>query len=111
MKKFPLLVASLFLCFSGLAFGGNPALQGKTLSEIHGASWPKSPDGNVTKNQCMMCHGDYTKLGEQTANLEPNPHNSHLGIVNCEDCHKVDQAKPVLMCNDCHNFTIRKKAK
>ena len=36
---------------------------------------------------------------------------SHLGQVNCEDCHKANLSKPVLMCNQCHNFTIRKDGK
>ena len=60
----------------------------KTLGQIHGAMWPKSKDGYVTKYQCMQCHGDYDKLAKQTADLVPNPHHSHLGQVNCEDCHK-----------------------
>ena len=67
--------------------------------------------GHVTKYQCMQCHGDYDKLAKQTADLVPNPHHSHLGQVNCEDCHKANLSKPVLMCNQCHNFTIRKDGK
>ena len=88
-----------------------PAAQAKTLGQIHGAMWPKSKDGYVTKYQCMQCHGDYDKLAKQTADLVPNPHHSHLGQVNCEDCHKANLSKPVLMCNQCHNFTIRKDGK
>lgn len=87
-----------------------PAAQPKTLEQIHGAMWPKSVDGYVTKYQCMKCHGDYEKLAQQTSDLVPNPHHSHLGQVNCEDCHKPNLAKPVLMCNQCHNFTIHKKS-
>ncbi len=34
-----------------------PAAQAKTLGQIHGAMWPKSKDGYVTKYQCMQCHG------------------------------------------------------
>jgi fumarate reductase flavoprotein subunit len=82
----------------------------KTLKERHGPAWPQSENGYVTKNQCMKCHGDYAALGEKTAKLDPNPHKSHLGAVNCEDCHKVNAAKPELMCNECHQFTIREKA-
>ena len=44
-----------------------------------------------------------------TENLDPNPHHSHLGDVNCTDCHKADKAKPQLVCNQCHKFTIREK--
>ena len=53
----------------------------------------------------------YDKLAKQTADLVPNPHHSHLGQVNCEDCHKANLSKPVLICNQCHNFTIRKDGK
>ena len=62
-------------------------------------------------NDLVQCHGDYDKLAKQTADLVPNPHHSHLGQVNCEDCHKANLSKPVLMCNQCHNFTIRKDGK
>ena len=57
----------------------------------------------------------YFRIGEnklrKLADLVPNPHHSHLGQVNCEDCHKANLSKPVLMCNQCHNFTIRKDGK
>lgn len=108
MKKLILLISAFFaLACSFSVAADNAGVQ--TLEQKHGASWPKSPDGFVTKNQCMQCHGDYAKLAEKTASLVPNPHKSHLGNVNCEDCHKPDQAKPVLMCNECHNFTLQKK--
>ena len=105
-----MILGTLLFSASFCAFAAAPAAPAKTL-EIHGAAWPKSVDGNVTKNQCMKCHGDYEKLGAQTADLVPNPHKSHLGAVNCEDCHKATLSKPVLMCNQCHNFTIRKDGK
>ena len=111
MKKTLLVLASLVLSssFAMVSYAADaPAAQPKTLEQVHGAMWPKSVDGYVTKYQCMKCHGDYEKLGQQTADLVPNPHKSHLGQVNCEDCHKPNLAKPVLMCNQCHNFTIHK---
>ena len=114
MKKTLLVLASaLFGMSVGLSVyaAAAPAAQAKTLGQIHGAMWPKSKDGYVTKYQCMQCHGDYDKLAKQTADLVPNPHHSHLGQVNCEDCHKANLSKPVLMCNQCHNFTIRKDGK
>ena len=95
MKKTLLVLASaLFGMSVGLSVyaadqapaAAAPAAQAKTLGQIHGAMWPKSKDGYVTKYQCMQCHGDYDKLAKQTADLVPNPHHSHLGQVNCEDC-------------------------
>lgn len=82
----------------------------KTLAQIHGAAWPTS-NGFAVKDQCMKCHGDYSKLAQKTAHLEPNPHHSHLGAVNCTEYHKPNLSKPELMCNSCHKFTIREKTK
>ncbi|WP_165657647.1 cytochrome c3 family protein, partial [Sutterella wadsworthensis] len=42
----------------------------------------------------------------QTAKVEPNPHYSHLGDVNCTDCHKGHK-KSELMCNSCHQFDLK----
>lgn len=97
----------------GLALGaGSVFAADKTLAEQHGNMWPKSVNGFVTKNQCLKCHGPYEKLAKTTANLEPNPHFNHMGAVNCEDCHKANLPanKPQLMCNSCHQFTIKEKA-
>lgn len=103
-------LSSLSLVCAQTSDKAAPTATPKTLEQVHGAMWPKSVDGYVTKYQCMKCHGDYEKLGQQTADLVPNPHKSHLGQVNCEDCHKPNLAKPVLMCNECHQFKIHKKA-
>lgn len=76
MKKTLLVLASaLFGMSVGLSVyaadqapaAAAPAAQAKTLGQIHGAMWPKSKDGYVTKYQCMQCHGDYDKLAKQTA--------------------------------------------
>ena len=63
------------------------------------------------KSQCLQCHQSYDALAEKTKNLEPNPHKSHLGAVNCVECHKADKPskQPELMCNSCHNFTLKAK--
>ncbi len=97
----------------GLAMAATSSFAAEqTLAQKHGAMWPKSENGFVTKDQCLKCHGPYEKLGQTTANLEPNPHFNHMGAVNCEDCHKANGpvAKPELMCNSCHQFTIKEKA-
>ena len=44
----------------------------------------------------------------RTAKMEPNPHRSHLGDVNCVECHS-GHGEPCLMCNDCHQFKIQPK--
>lgn len=97
----------------GLAMAANSSFAAEqTLAQKHGAMWPKSVNGFVTKDQCLKCHGPYDKLAKQTANLEPNPHFNHMGAVNCEDCHKANGPvnKPELMCNSCHQFKVKEKA-
>ena len=79
------LVATLGL---GLAFGACAAE--KTLAEVHGGQLP-AETGWATKGQCLQCHQSYDALAEKTKNLEPNPHKSHLGAVNCVECHKADK--------------------
>ena len=108
MKK--TLIASLAIAFGMAVSSAGAFAADKTLAERHGGAFPKSENGYVTKAQRMKCHGDYAKLAEKTKMLDPNPHFSHLGEVNCEDCHKADKAKPELMCNTCHQFKVRAKA-
>ena len=59
----------------------------------------------VKKQVCQGCHS-YEQLAKQTAKVEPNPHYSHLGDVNCTDCHKGHK-KSELMCNSCHQFDLK----
>lgn len=108
MKKS--FIAALALSVSLSFTAGAAAAAEQTLAQKHQGMWPKSVNGFVTKNQCLKCHISYEDLAKKTANLEPNPHDNHMGKVNCEDCHKANQAKPELMCNSCHNFTLKEKA-
>ena len=108
MKK--IILAAAAIAF-GLSMGMASAAEtgSKTLAEIHAGSWPDA-SGWVKKDTCMGCHGPYADLAKKTEKLEPNPHFSHLGSVNCQECHKGDKAEPELMCNSCHKFTLREKA-
>ncbi|WP_288594900.1 cytochrome c3 family protein [uncultured Sutterella sp.] len=83
----------------------------RTLKEVHGAMWPQNTTGFAIKGDCLKCHVSYKALAKKTADLEPNPHFSHMGEVNCVECHKpdADAKKPEAMCNDCHKFKFQKK--
>lgn len=98
-----LLAAAVFACMTSAYAAGADM----TLEERHQGMWPKSVEGFVTKNQCLTCHVSYQDLAKKTEKLSPNPHWSHLGAVNCEDCHKPNAKQPELMCNDCHNFSYK----
>lgn len=105
MKRLIQSAAALAL---GLALS-TAALAANGLAQLHGKNWPQSVDGFVTKGQCMQCHGDYAKLAELTKSLTPNPHRSHMGEVNCVECHQPDKLQPELMCNSCHKFKLPAK--
>lgn len=53
---------------------------------------------------CTKCH---TNMDEIIAKTDMgngiNPHNSHLGTLNCADCHKMHM-KSDAVCRQCHDF-------
>lgn len=62
----------------------------------------------TSSDTCFACHGTKAGIAKKTASLSPNPHDSHRGFVPCMECHAfAKDAKPVLMCNDCHAFETR----
>lgn len=101
--KLMMTAVVLGLCASASVFAAD-----QTLLEKHGGTWPKAVDGFVTKTQCLQCHGSYEALAEKTKDYVVNPHYSHLGEVNCEECHLPNQSKAELMCNSCHKFEIKR---
>jgi nitrate/TMAO reductase-like tetraheme cytochrome c subunit len=52
---------------------------------------------------CLGCHehGSYEEVIQLTADLELNPHDSHLGEVACEVCHSMHKVSEDY-CADCH---------
>ena len=56
-----------------------------------------------TQQTCFRCHGDYPTISARTSSKMPNPHKSHMGRVECTECHAMHK-KPRFMCTDCHAF-------
>ena len=52
--------------------------------------------------KCTSCHGDLAKVATRTAG-DINPHQSHLGQINCTACHTGHEAS-VAYCSNCHDF-------
>jgi len=64
-----------------------------------------NPDKPAPLAACKDCHGGYSEVKELTKGHEENPHDSHLGEVDCRDCHKMHQPSK-LVCESCHNFEM-----
>ncbi len=64
------------------------------------------PANSVPVEACLGCHGDYSKLAEQTGKAKPNPHDSHEGPIACEKCHHNHKPSENY-CASCHNFGFR----
>lgn len=60
-------------------------------------------DEEFPMEKCLYCHGSYPDLAGLTKAIVPNPHESHLGEVNCNICHKIHQESENF-CNQCHAF-------
>jgi len=78
-----------------------------------------TPPGNLIKERkypndlCLNCHGSYDQLTEKTKNSTAfmtvdgkaiNPHDTHVGKVECYNCHKMHKDRqPIEYCYGCHH--------
>jgi fumarate reductase flavoprotein subunit len=74
--------------------------RGLVCEQCHG-SGEKKP---VTKEQCLLCHVSYARVAKRTKNLDPNPHDSHQGEIECNKCHSGHKAD-ASFCGTCHKET------
>ena len=67
----------------------------------------KPPSQAVPTAVCLSCHGSYSELVEKTKDVKPrNPHESHLGDLDCDNCHHVHKPS-VNYCGECHTFGFK----
>ena len=99
MKKAALSIALM----AGLFLISQTA--GATLADLHLKAGVKDvPDTAV----CEGCH-PRDKLVAQTAKMKPtNPHDNHLGITDCNECHSVHEDKKSIPCDECHKFKFER---
>lgn len=87
-----------------LFLGDKHKSTGMNCDKCHKENPPAKP---VPMAVCFECHGDYAKLVEQTKEVKPhNPHESHLGDLECEACHHMHKPS-VNYCASCHNFGFK----
>ena len=62
-----------------------------------------------SQKTCLKCHGSYEALAKKTAKAGEkfNPHDSHMGRVECTQCHSM-HGKSHYICHDCHAIPNRK---
>jgi hypothetical protein len=65
------------------------------------------PEGNYSKDYCLKCHGTYDELAQKTSNVKPNPHQHHLGEIECGLCHKSHRPF-VNHCAECHDWNFKR---
>lgn len=58
-------------------------------------------EADYSQDGCLNCHRSYSSLAVRTSNLEPNPHSSHLGEIDCTLCHKSHRPSEIY-CSQCH---------
>lgn len=56
-----------------------------------------------SQKTCLECHVSYAEVAKRTASAKVNPHDSHMGRVDCNECHKM-HGKSQYICRDCHAF-------
>jgi hypothetical protein len=96
------------------SFGPTWAAEGLFLGDKHkntgmdcsGCHKENPPGGKVPMAVCLGCHGDYLKVAAKTNKIDPNPHDSHLGEIDCEKCHHSHKAS-VNVCNSCHQMDMK----
>ena len=74
--------------------------------QCDGCHKESQPQNNVPRAVCQGCHGDYKMLGERTEKVDPNPHRSHEGNLDCSVCHHSHKPSED-HCDRCHNFGFK----
>jgi hypothetical protein len=64
------------------------------------------PKQEVPTAVCLGCHGTYEALAKKSEKVEPNPHDSHEGKLDCGVCHHSHKASE-LSCSRCHPFGLK----
>ncbi|ACD94669.1 cytochrome c3 family protein [Trichlorobacter lovleyi] len=95
---------------NALTVGGPHATMGFKCADCHKTD---APQAGPTNEACLSCHGSYEQLAAKTkpkhiANpadkeAHANPHESHMGPINCTDCHRTHKPSE-LVCGQCHTF-------
>ena len=90
--------SGLTFAAEGLSLADKYRNRGTDCSSCHKENPPRQ---DVPMVVCLGCRGDYGEVAAKTDKLDPNPHDSHLGEIDCGKCHHAHKAS-VNACADCH---------
>lgn len=60
---------------------------------------------SVPTAKCLSCHTNYEHLAALTEKVDPNPHKSHLGPIDCGNCHHQHTVS-ANYCGQCHSWPL-----
>ena len=108
------LFSAVFLTALGLSFAAGAATpttlidkhtaQGVSCQQCHQQKNPTKPKPVATAT-CFTCHGSHEALAQKTKDKDPNPHYTHMGDMNCNECHRI-HTPSVNMCSSCHTIKM-----
>jgi len=101
----PLFVLILLLYIFCLVAQALEDRHGKAGITCEGCHKENLPSKKVPTAVCLGCHGPYSKLAQETNKVEPNPHDSHEGEIDCDRCHHNHKPSENY-CVGCHNFAF-----
>lgn len=89
-----------------VAIKGKHALEGLQCADCHQV---EKPVAAASVQACLDCHGGYDKVAQRTKGQHVNPHDSHLGRMDCLKCHRV-HGPSEFVCLQCHgDFDFKDK--
>ncbi len=77
---------------------GKHASEGISCIDCHKNGKPTEAAGSAS---CMECHGSYEKVAALTKHMHGNPHDNHMGQIDCTKCHGIHKPT-VVPCLECH---------
>lgn len=90
--------------FAGSAFlDATHGKAGVSCAGCHGGGVPET-GSSVANDRCLACHGPMDALAAKSApavHADRNPHQSHLGEIDCTVCHHAHAASEIY-CLHCH---------
>ncbi len=57
-----------------------------SCSDCHGK---KKKETSLSSDDCHTCHDGFDAIVSLTSSIEPNPHDSHYGEMDCDVCHHL----------------------